>query len=447
MVTNRRGVASAQAKGLFRRSACASPVKLEGCAPARNRHYAASVVRRRRVLDITAWLAAAVTFSFGVMELVVEDVFVPVVAVNFIAAAIFLLIPLLHGFGDLVAPVLMILTAYVALSVITWNIGTGAGQLFYFLVTATIAVLILGVERIVLASVLVAIGAAIVITLQFTVPVDTGVQPQWSMTVGFVVSTISTCVMVIAAVGFALREVARAEHSMELEYERSESLLANILPGSVADRLKDPDRDVIADRYEDASILFADIAGFTKRASDTNPADLVRFLDLLYTDFDALVDKHGLEKIKTSGDSYMVVSGVPEPRPDHLEALARLAIDMANSVAGLKDPQGRDVPLRIGLAAGPVVAGVVGARKFFYDVWGDAVNVASRMESTDVAGRIQVPHAVYERLKHGFVLEERGDVDVKGKGLMHTWYLVGRRQQVPEPTAIADEPLVGQSGA
>ena len=123
----------------------------------------------------------------------------------------------------------------------------------------------------------------------------------------------------------------------------------------------------------------------------------------------------------------MVVSGVPKPRSDHVQAIACLALDMADAVADLKDPQGRAVPLRIGLAAGPVVAGVVGARKFFYDVWGDAVNVASRMESTDVEGRIQVPQSMYERLKDGYVLEERGDVDVKGKGLMHTWYLVGRR--------------------
>ena len=173
--------------------------------------------------------------------------------------------------------------------------------------------------------------------------------------------------------------------------------------------------------------MFADIAGYTKWASDTTPTDLVRFLDTLYTDLDALVDKHGLEKVKTSGDSYMVVSGVPEPRPDHVQAIACLALDMADAVADLKDPQGRDVPLRIGLASGPVVAGVVGARKFFYDVWGDAVNVASRMESTDVEGRIQVPQSVYERLKDEYVLEERGLVEIKGKGPMHTWYLVGRR--------------------
>jgi adenylate cyclase len=118
---------------------------------------------------------------------------------------------------------------------------------------------------------------------------------------------------------------------------------------------------------------------------------LVRFLDRLYTELDALVDRHGLEKVKTSGDSYMVVSGLPQPRTDHVEALACLALEIADAVSDLKDPQGREVPLRIGLAAGPVVAGVVGARKFFYDVWGNAVNVASRMETTDVEGQIQVP--------------------------------------------------------
>ena len=157
----------------------------------------------------------------------------------------------------------------------------------------------------------------------------------------------------------------------------------------------------------------------------------------MYSDLDALVDTHGLEKIKTSGDSYMVVSGVPQPRPDHIKALACLALDMVEAIADLKDPRGRAVPLRIGLAAGPVVAGVVGSRRFFYDVWGDAVNVASRMESTNTEGRIQVPQSVYERLKDDYLLEERGDVDVKGKGVMHTWYLVGRRQTDTDATTLA----------
>ena len=317
--------------------------------------------------------------------------------------------------------------AYLSVGFICYTIGTGSGLQFYFLVSASLVVLVLGIERIVLASTIVALGVAETIALELLVPNDRGLGPPWTLTVGFVSSAIVSAVMVVATIWYAMREIDRAEKAMEAEYQRSESLLANILPASIARRLKDPTRNIIADKYDDASILFADIAGYTKRASDTTPTELVRFLDTLYTDLDALVDRHGLEKIKTSGDSYMVVSGVPQPRQDHVEALAGLALDMADAVADLKDPQGRAVPLRIGLAAGPVVAGVVGSRKFFYDVWGDAVNVASRMESTDVEGRIQVPQSVYERLKDDYVLEERGDIDVKGKGLMHTWYLVGRR--------------------
>src|SRR6202012_4103735 len=165
-------------------------------------------------------------------------------------------------------------------------------------------------------------------------------------------------------------------------------------------------------------------------------------LDRLYSDFDALVDKHGLEKIKVSGDSYMVVSGVPEPRADNVEALAELALDMAEVAKDLKDSRGQAVPLRIGLASGPVVAGVVGSRRFFYDVWGDAVNVASRMESTVAVGRIQVPQPVYERLRSRFLFEERGDVEVKGKGVMHTWYLIGRNGGQPDTHPTARPPAI-----
>jgi adenylate cyclase len=215
---------------------------------------------------------------------------------------------------------------------------------------------------------------------------------------------------------------------METEYQRSESLLANMLPASIADRLKSPSTSIIADTYEDASVLFADIAGYTESASQTAPADLVDFLNRLYTDFDRLVEKHGLEKIKTTGDCYIVVSGVPHPRPDHLHALACLALNMVDTVAGLTDPRGHAVPMRIGIGAGPVIAGVVGSRRFFYDVWGDAVNVASRMESTGVEGRIQMPQDVYERLNDQFLLEDRGEVEVKGKGMMHTWFLVAQRE-------------------
>ena len=390
-------------------------------------HRSDRVGRRLRVLMIASWIAAAVSAAFGIFQLVMGGQLWWLGAANVMCAVVFLTIPRLCPLGELVAPLTFVVFAYLSVGFICYTIGTGSGLQFYFVVAGALVVLILGIDRIVMASVIAAIGVAITIALQLTVPDDRGLGPSWTLTVGFISSTVASVVMIVATVWYTLREIERAEQAMDDEYERSETLLANILPATIAARLKDPSRTVIADKYDDASILFADIAGYTKRASDTAPAELVRFLDRLYTDLDALVDRHGLEKVKTSGDSYMVVSGVPVPRHDHMEALACLALDMADAVADLKDAQGRDVPLRIGMAAGPVVAGVVGAKKFFYDVWGDAVNVASRMETTDVAGRIQVPDNVHDRLQNAFVLEERGNVDIKGKGLMHTWYLVSRR--------------------
>lgn len=409
------------------RSVCMPELALKGAMPARTQHYAESVSSRFRILKIAASIAAAISALFAVFQLVLGGPVWWIGLLNLVFAAIFLAVPLLYRFGELIAPLTFFVSAYISVGFICYTMGTGSGLQFYFLVSATLVVLIFGIERIVLASTIAAFGVAGTIALELLVPNDRGLGPPWTLTVGFVSSVIGSTVMVMATIWYALREIDRAEKAMEAEYQRSESLLANILPASIASRLKDPTRNIIADKYDDASILFADIAGYTRRASDTTPTDLVRFLDTLYTDLDALVDKHGLEKIKTSGDSYMVVSGVPKPRTDHVQAIACLALDIADAVSDLKDPQGRDVPLRIGLASGPVVAGVVGARKFFYDVWGDAVNVASRMESTDVEGRIQVPETVYERLKNDYLLEARGVVDIKGKGPMNTWYLVGRR--------------------
>lgn len=394
---------------------------------ARNRHYSEGLIRRQRVLTITALLAVLVTTSFVIVQFLTGPATWRDASINIVAAVIFAIVPLLNRFGELVAPLTLIGTAYVAVFTVSWDLGTGGGAQYFFLVGACLAVLLLGTDHIVLAATLAAIAAGLMIALEFLVPRNTGHQPDWVLSLSFVLTTVSACVMVVVTVWFAMREVRRAEAVMEVEYDRSEALLANMLPSSIAARLKDPARNLIADKYDDASVLFADIAGFTERASDTPPATLIRFLNKLYTEFDALVDKYGLEKIKVSGDSYMVVSGVPWPRRDHVEALADLALDMAGTAAALTDPLGNTLPLRIGLATGPVVAGVVGSRRFFYDVWGDAVNVASRMESTDAVGRIQVPENVYQRLKDDFELEERGEVNVKGKGVMHTWYLVGRR--------------------
>lgn len=391
------------------------------------------------MLNIATWIAAALTAFFGILQTITGDAVLYIGLINLATAAVFLAIPLLHRFGRMIAALVFVIVSFISLTFVGSEIGTDSGVQFYYLVSASLAVLVLGMDHLVLAASIVAVGAGLVIGMQFLVPPDTGIQPRWALNAGFVFATGGACVLMFATVWYAMREIERAEDAMEVEYKRSEALLANILPSTVANKLKDPAHGTIADRYDEASVLFSDIAGYTERASDMDPTELVRFLDRVYTTFDRLVDRHGLEKIKTTGDGYMVVSGVPTPRPDHVEAIAALALDMSKAVAGLRDPQGNPVPIRMGIATGPVVAGVVGARRFFYDVWGDAVNVASRMESTDPLGRIQVPQNVYERLRHDFVLEERGEVEIKGKGVMRTWLLEGRKHSV-EPV-ISDSPM------
>ena len=208
--------------------------------------------------------------------------------------------------------------------------------------------------------------------------------------------------------------------------ERAENLLLNVLPRSIADKLK-AEPQTIADQFSEASILFADVVDFTPRAEHLPPAGVVGMLDNLFSHFDNLAERYGLEKIKTIGDCYMVASGVPIPRADHARALALLALDMLNAVRAGEAVGDLGLELRIGINSGPVVAGVIGRKRFLYDLWGDAVNIASRMETHGTPGHIQITRATYDLLKGAFRCKARGTVFVKGKGEMETWYLVGPR--------------------
>jgi guanylate cyclase len=213
---------------------------------------------------------------------------------------------------------------------------------------------------------------------------------------------------------------------LQKEHEKSDSLLLNILPQQIAVMLKEG-RRTIADYYEEASILFADLVGFTPLSAKMPPAEMVELLNQVFSHFDTLVERYGVEKIRTIGDSYMVAAGVPSRRRDHAQALAHMALDMVDYCQTVPYAHGRQVEFRIGINSGPVIAGVIGHKKFIYDLWGDAVNTASRMESHGQAGKIQITQATYELLKDEFECQPRGLVPVKGKGEMPTWFLVGRR--------------------
>jgi adenylate cyclase len=242
----------------------------------------------------------------------------------------------------------------------------------------------------------------------------------------FVLNLLGVSTTVYLLLRYFIGERERILEALRVEQDRSERLLLNILPATIAARLKDRP-DVIADAFEAVTVLFADLVGFTAFAQARPPAEVVAVLNRLFSRFDELADRHGLEKIKTIGDAYMVAAGLPVPRSDHQMAIAEMALDMCTAVDRFRAETGLELAIRVGIDSGPVVAGVIGHRKFSYDVWGNTVNMASRMEAHGLPACIQVTQNVYQRLCGRYKFRERGTVDVKGKGPTMTYLLLGRR--------------------
>ena len=245
--------------------------------------------------------------------------------------------------------------------------------------------------------------------------------PTWVVVTFFVLNVLGVTGTCYLLLHYFVGERERSAEMLAAERERSERLLLNVLPQPIADRLK-AGESVIADGAAEVGVLFADIAGFTPLSGTMTPDEVVRLLDAVFTTFDELASEHRLEKIKTIGDAYMVASGLLESTPHHAEDLASMALKMQRAMRGLPE-----LRLRIGIDIGPVVAGVIGRRKFSYDLWGDTVNTASRMESHGVPGAIQVTERAYDRLARAFEFQERGILEVKGKGSMRTYLLVAAK--------------------
>jgi len=248
----------------------------------------------------------------------------------------------------------------------------------------------------------------------------------------------------LGIVGWSHHQTTLTDRALDREHARSERLLRNVLPDRIAERLKDGPA-TIADRHEEVTVVFADIVGFTPLAATLPPERLVEVLNQVFTRFDELAARHGVEKIKTIGDAYMAVAGVPDPRADHADAAARLALDLRDAVEAIRRETGHEVQIRIGVCSGPAVAGVIGIRKFAYDLWGDTVNTAARMESHGDPGAIHVAASTRRLLGDRFLLEDRGEIEVKGKGRMATSFLRGlARDEGPAASGPpADRPIGG----
>ncbi len=343
------------------------------------------------------------------------------------------------GVVDLSAAIVSILFLVMLQLRPDWFLWIVNAALFFLLVEVLAATVILGglvpSEVIVLFGLLAVVGALIVLdlkvaflwvlaylfTLLLAVVLPERIEAvhvvEWSPG-GIAVTIAGVTIFVFAGMAYFVRQRDRFQRE-------SDDLLHNILPEEIARRLK-ADDTVIADDYESASVLFADMVGFTPMSEAMTPPQLIRLLNDVFATFDGFVNELGLEKIRTVGDEYMVAAGVPQARPDHAHAIAELALRIRDHTETTRF-DGHDIKLRIGINSGPLVAGVVGTHKFSYDLWGDVVNTASRMESEGIPGSIQVTETTYELIQDRYVCEPRGVISVKGKGDMTTYLLVSRR--------------------
>jgi adenylate cyclase len=305
----------------------------------------------------------------------------------------------------------------------TLRLGLAVGFQYYFFVFAALAYLFFGERERALRGTFASLSTACFVFVILASPAaeTLDLAPMIRETVH-----VASAVVVMATMVFFVRlftgHTRRAETQLAVEHARSERLLLNVLPASISSRLKDDDK-AIADAFDEVTILFADLVGFTELSQRLGPEALVEMLNSVFSAFDDLAEQLGLEKIKTIGDCYMVAAGLPDQRPDHVEAAATMALGMLETLSRINHEKASALQLRIGLHTGPVVAGVIGKRKFIYDVWGDTVNTASRMESSGLVGQIQVTKQVQALLAGKFALRPRGTIVVKGKGEMETFLL------------------------
>ena len=375
------------------------------------------------ILNMFSYLIIVTTVIFALQYGLTEGrEYLPLVYINLAIAAIVSLVPLMHRINDIAGGLLIVVTEYVAITSIASFLGREGGGQVLFVVGAAAPFFVFGLERLKLAVLVALTGLALHLYIWFNFTPDVARIPPNPRILNdiYMQSAITAFGLIAATVWYAFRLVENAK-------AETDSLLRNILPDSVVERLKTKPDTLIADTFDSASILFSDISGFVPLARSLGAARTVDLLNTIVREFDTLAARHGVEKIKTIGDAYMAAAGIPEPVSDHTERVARLGLDMLQTIERLREENGIDVALRIGIASGPVMAGVIGTQKFSYDVWGDTVNLASRLESRSEPGRILICPACRQRLEHAFDFESRGKIEIKGVGLQETFFVTSQK--------------------
>lgn len=387
--------------------------------------YPLPVQRRLKILNVVAYLIAFFTFAYAAQHLFVDArTWAPIIVINASLALIALLVPFMHRFNEVAGGLMIAIAEFVALFMLTAHLGRESGIHVQYIVYAAAPFVILGLERLKLVLLLVVIGFVLHVAAWFMFPEERALLhvAKFEIDSVYMTAAVTTFGLIAATVYYAFHLAERAE-------AETDALLRNILPEPIVERLKAAPGATIADSFADASVLFADLKGFVSLAKALGPARTVEFLNRLMTDFDALAARHGVEKIKTIGDAYMVAAGVPEPIPDHAHRLAAMGLDMLAAIQSAAVEAGAPLAVRIGIASGPVMAGVIGAKRLTYDVWGDTVNLAARLENSGEVGRVHVSSRTKALLDTDYLLESRGAIEIRGLGEEQTWYVVGRSSE------------------
>jgi adenylate cyclase len=385
--------------------------------------YPAEIRTRLKILNVVAYLIAVSTLAYALQYALKGFAkFAPVVYLNLAIVAVAVLVPFAHRLSDIAGALMIALSEFAALFIFTAMLGRSSGiQVQYFACPAAFFV-IFGLERVRLILALTALGTALHLIAWFYMPDELALirVDEAEMNSLYVTAALTTFIMIAAVVYYAfhLAQQAQAE---------TDALLRNILPESIVNRLKSKPDVVLADSFEDASVLFADLKGFVSIAKSLGSERTVALLNEMMQRFDRLAAEHGAEKIKTIGDAYMAAAGVPERAADHAARLAGLSLAMLEATAQLSREFGVALSLRIGIASGPVMAGVIGAKRLTYDVWGDTVNLASRLEGQSEPGRVLIAKTTSQRLGGLYQVKPAGAVDLKGFGAEEAWFLEGRR--------------------
>ena len=381
--------------------------------------YREDIARRLKILNVVCYLIAFFTFLYVIEHFNVDyELWKPVIWINLFLIVVALAVPFLHRYSPIAGALMIAIAELISLFVIMGILGRTSGVHIQYVALAAAPFVILGLERIKLVATLVLSALILHLLSWFLFPgnVDLVRASRDQLDTIYINAAITTFGIIAATVYYAFRLVEKAK-------EETDDLLRNILPETVVNRLKEKPGETISDAVENATVLFSDLKGFVPTSMALGPERTVALLNDLMKAFDELAVRNGVEKIKTIGDAYMAASGVPEPVGDHSWRMAHMALDMMIAADETARKHDTELVMRIGIASGPLMAGVIGAKRLTYDIWGDTVNLAARLESSSLPGRIQISREVKDAIAGGFKLESRGAVEIKGMGPLDTWLL------------------------